>query len=212
MGSSFDVLVADDHPLFRFAIARTIHAHPELELVAEASGGRDAIELALEHRPDLAVVDVEMPLIGGLDVVRAFTRESLSTRVLCLAEEIDCETVYALIEAGAHGVLCKSVTRDEILDALLRVARGETVLSSDAQIALALAVRRRRENPHVVLPARELEILRFLAAGRTTPAIAAELYLSPSTVKAHLQRIYERLEVTDRAAAVAEGIRRGLIE
>ncbi|MDA0180049.1 response regulator transcription factor [Solirubrobacter phytolaccae] len=207
-----DVLIADDHPLFRFAIARTIQAHPELELVGEARGGREAIELALEYRPELAVVDVEMPGMGAVDVLKAFARESLHTRVLCLAEDLDCETVYALVEAGAHGVLDKSVTRDQILDTLLRVAAGETVLSSDAQIALALAVRRRRENPPVILTVRELEILRFLAAGRSTPAIAAEVYLSPSTVKGHLQRIYERLEVSDRAAAVAEGIRRGLIE
>ena len=119
---------------------------------------------------------------------------------------------YELVEAGAAGVLDKSALPDEIGDALLRIAQGETVLAPDVQSALMQAVRDRRERPPTVLSPREAEVLRFLAAGLSAPQIARELHLSPSTVKTHLQRLYERLEVSDRAAAVAEGMRRGLIE
>jgi two-component system, NarL family, nitrate/nitrite response regulator NarL len=208
----WNVLIADDHPLYRFAIARTVQAYPEFEVVAEVSAGREAIELAVEHRPDLAVIDVEMRGFGGLEVLRAFTREALPTRVLCVTDQLQSETVYTLVQAGASGVLDKGVGRHEIVDALLRIAAGETVLVPMAQIALAQAVRSRRESPPVVLTGRETEILRRLAGGQSAPVIARELFLSPSTVKSHLQRIYERLGVSDRAAAVAEGIRRGLIE
>jgi two-component system nitrate/nitrite response regulator NarL len=212
MGEPLRVLVADDHPLFLFAIAHSIETRAELELVAQAKTGSEAIAAALETRPDLAVLDVEMPDLSGLDVLEALRREGLDTRVLFVSGSLDASIAYQLVEAGAAGVLDKSAMPDEIGDALIRIAQGETVLAPEVQAALMQAVRDRRERPATVLSPREAEVLRFLADGLSAPQIARELHLSPSTVKTHLQRLYERLEVSDRAAAVAEGMRRGLIE
>jgi two-component system nitrate/nitrite response regulator NarL len=212
MGQLLRVLIADDHPLFLFAIAHSVNLREELELVGQARTGREAIAMALETRPDLAVLDVEMPDIGGLEVLRAFVREGLETRVLFVSGNLDAEVSYDLIEAGAAGMLDKSAMPDQIGDALVRISQGETVLAPAVQSALMRAVRDRRDKPKTVLSPREGEVLRFLADGLSAPQIARELHLSPSTIKTHLQRLYERLEVSDRAAAVAEGMRRGLIE
>jgi two-component system, NarL family, nitrate/nitrite response regulator NarL len=206
------VLIADDHPLFLFAIAHTVNTRDDLELVGQATNGREALATALQERPDLAVLDVNMPELDGLEVLRAFDREGLQTRVLFVTGSLDAEMAYQLIEAGAAGVLDKGALPDEIGDALVRIAQGETVLAPEVQAALTQADRDRRERPVTVLSPREGEVLRFLAAGLSAPQIARELHLSPSTVKTHLQRLYERLDVSDRAAAVAEGMRRGLIE
>jgi two-component system nitrate/nitrite response regulator NarL len=212
MGQALRVLIADDHPLFLFAIAHSVNLREELELVGQARTGREAIATALETRPDLAVLDVDMPDLGGLDVMQALSREGLETRVLFVSGALDAQVSYELIEAGAAGVLDKTAMPDQIGDALVRIAQGETVLAPTVQSALMRAVRDRREKPATVLSPREGEVLRFLAAGLSAPQIARELHLSPSTVKTHLQRLYERLGVSDRAAAVAEGMRRGLIE
>src|SRR4051794_33288177 len=206
------VLIADDHPLFLFAIAHSVNSRDELDLVAQAKTGSEAIAAALETRPDLAVLDVEMPDFNGLQVLQAMTREGLPTRVLFVSGNLDADISYELIEAGAAGVLDKSAMPDQIGDALIRISQGETVLAPTVQSALMRAVRDRRQRPATVLSPREAEVLRFLASGLSAPQIAKELHLSPSTIKTHLQRLYERLDVSDRAAAVAEGMRRGLIE
>jgi two-component system nitrate/nitrite response regulator NarL len=211
MGERLRVLIADDHPLFLFAIAHSVNSREELEIVGEARTGREAIAAALETEPDLAVLDVGMPDLDGLEVLKAFGREGLATRVLFVSGNLNADLSYDLIEAGAAGVLDKSAMPDQIGDALVRISQGETVLAPTVQSALMRAVRDRRENPPTVLSRREGEVLRFLAAGLSAPQIARELQLSPSTVKTHLQRLYERLDVSDRAAAVAEGMRRGLI-
>jgi two-component system nitrate/nitrite response regulator NarL len=205
------VLVADDHPLFRFAIAHSLTLRPDLELAAEARTGREAIERALETRPDLAVLDVQMLDVSGLDVLRTINREGLPTRVLFLSAGLRPAISYDLVEAGAAGVLNKDSTPEAVADALTRIARGETVLALEVQSALALEVRDRRERRTALSP-REAQVLEFLADGLAAPQIAAELDLSPSTIKTHLQPRYGRLDVSDRAAAVAEGMRRGLIE
>src|SRR3954453_19584247 len=111
------VLIADDHPLFLFAIAHSVKLRQELELVGQARNGREAIATALETQPDLAVLDVEMPDLGGLEVLRALSREGLTTRVLFVSGNLDADVSYELIEAGAAGVLDKSAMPDQIGDA-----------------------------------------------------------------------------------------------
>jgi two-component system nitrate/nitrite response regulator NarL len=152
-----------------------------------------------------------MPGLTGLEVLEAITREALPTRVLFVTATVEPASAYDLVQAGAAGVLEKDATPGAIGEALLRIARGEVVLAPSVQAALVSGVQARRE-PKAKLSARELDVLRGLARGLTGPQIAGELHVSPSTVKTHLQRLYERLGVSDRAAAVAEGMRRGLIE
>ena len=205
------VVVADDHPLFLFALAHAVEARPELELVARASTGVEALDAVRRERPELAVLDVQMPGLTGLAVLEAIVREDLPTRVLFLTGAVEPPAAYDLVQAGAAGVLEKDALPDAIGEALVRIATGETVLAPSVQAALVSGVRERREPP-VALSRRERDMLVGLARGLSGPQIAAELHLSPSTVKTHLQRLYDRLGVSDRAAAVAEGMRRGLIE
>jgi two-component system, NarL family, nitrate/nitrite response regulator NarL len=205
------VLVADDHPLILVSLEGVVRARPELELAARAASGDEALAAARAERPDLAVLDVQMPGLNGLEVLEAMKRDALPTRVLFVTGTVDPAVAYDLVQAGAAGVLEKDATPDMIADALLRIAGGETVLAPSVQGALITGVQARRE-PAPSLSPREHDVLRGLARGLSGPQIAAELHVSPSTVKTHLQRLYERLGVSDRAAAVAEGMRRGLIE
>ncbi|WP_037503796.1 response regulator [Solirubrobacter soli] len=206
------VLVADDHPLFLFALAHSVSRRDELEVVARAASGGEAIDALLAHRPDLAVLDVQMADIEGLAVLRAATAAGLAVRVLFISGAIEPAIAYELLEAGAAGIVSKAATPEEIGDALVRIAAGETVLGSDVQHIVVSAIRGRRDGDRPRLSGREADVLHRIARGLSGPEIAAELRLSLSTVKTHQRRLYERLGVSDRAAAVSEAMRRGLIE
>jgi two-component system, NarL family, nitrate/nitrite response regulator NarL len=212
-GSRTRVVVADDHPLYRHGIVDVLKRQPDLELVAEAGDGRAALEALREHSPDVALLDVDMPHLNGLALLRAIVRDELPVRVLFLSGYFDSATVYEALQAGASGFLSKDATADSVCDGVRAVARGETVLGPEIQGALARELRERapaEERP--LLSAREREILALTADGLTSPDIGKRLHLSPATVKTHLQNTYEKLGVSDRAAAVAEGMRRGLLE
>jgi two-component system nitrate/nitrite response regulator NarL len=206
------VLVADDHPLYREAVVRAVRARPEFELIGEAEDGRAALGVIRESAPDVAVLDVEMPSLGGLDVVRAVNRDSLVTRVVLLSAHLESDTVYAAVQAGVSAYLSKAWPAERICDALLAVARGETILPNEIQAGLAAAIRNNAAGARIHLTPREMDVLGGLAAGKSAPAIAVELHVSTATVKTHLKTLYEKLGVSDRAAAVAESMRRGLIE
>lgn len=206
------VLVADDHPLYRKAVVDIVKRHPGLELAGEAADGRAALELIRAEVPDVAVVDVQMPLLGGLAVLNAVRREGLATHVLLLTAELDSASVYAAIAAGAAGCLFKDTDADRLGDAIAAVARGEVVLAPEVQSAVAGEIRTRSAGQRAVLTSREQEILGLIAGGLSAPEIADRLVVSPATVRTHMQHLYEKLGVSDRAAAVAEAMRRGLLE
>jgi two-component system nitrate/nitrite response regulator NarL len=206
------VLVADDHPLYREAVVRAVRARPEFELIGQAEDGRAALGAIRENTPDVAVVDVEMPSLGGLEVVRAVNRDSLETRMVLLSAHLESDTVYAAVQAGVSAYLSKAWPAERICDALLAVARGETILPGEVQAGLAAAIRNNAATARINLTPREKDVLAGLAGGKSAPTIAAELHVSTATVKTHLKTLYEKLGVSDRAAAVAEAMRRGLIE
>ena len=207
------VLIADDHPLFREAIARVIAGRADLELVAEASDGRAALERIRELEPDVAVIDVRMPELDGSDVLLALRKEGLRTNVVFLSAFLDAKTVYDAVAAGAHAYLSKEAETDEIVTAILAAARGETILGPEVQTGLAEQIRLREENDlRPRLSDREHEVLKLIAQGMSAPEIAERIHLSTATVKTHLQHLYEKLGVSERAAAVAEGMRRGLVD
>jgi len=206
------VLVADDHPVYREGIVRAVKERPELELLAEVATGREALMAIAELRPQVAVLDMKLPDLDGSQVLRAINRKELPTKVVFVSAYIDSEIVYAAIGGGARAYLSKDATRQQICDAVAAVARGGTVFASEVQTGLAREIQMRSADTDVVLTSREREIIALTAQGLLAPEIGRRLYLSPATIKTHLQRLYGKLGVSDRAAAVAEAMRRGLLE
>lgn len=206
------IVVADDHPLFREAVVRAVKERPEFELVGEAVDGRQALEVIRELGPDVALIDVKMPELDGLRVLNAIKRDGLATRVVLLSAYLDGATAFEAVANGAAAFLSKDADRRTILDTVAAVSRGETVLGAEIQAGLAEEIRLRGGKDRPGLSPRELEILKHIAEGRSAPEIGRLIHLSPATVKSHLQSLYEKLGVSDRAAAVAESMRRGLLE
>jgi two-component system, NarL family, nitrate/nitrite response regulator NarL len=206
------VVVADDHPFYRDGVARGLTMSGRVQVVAEVEDGRAALEAIRTERPEVALVDYDMPGIDGLGVVRATVRDGLPTRVLLLSAHTDSPIVFQAIQEGAAGYLSKDARRSEIVDAVLDAARGRTVVPSELAAGLAGEIRMRAQSQGPVLSERERQVLQGYARGLSMPQVAAELFIGVSTVKTHTQRLYEKLGVSERAAAVAEGMRRGLLE
>ena len=210
--SATRVVVVDDHPFFRDGLSRGLRQSGYLEVVGEAGTGREGLELIRAEQPDVAVLDYQMPDLDGLDVVHAVVRDGLPTRTLILSALTDSAVVFRALQEGANGYLSKEARRSEIVDAVIKIAQGGTVVPPELTAGLAEQIRLRGRSDGPSLSPRELEVLQGFARGLSIPALAAELYLGPSTVKTHTQRLYEKLGVSDRAAAVAEAMRRGLLE
>jgi two-component system nitrate/nitrite response regulator NarL len=206
------VLIADDHPLVRDALADAIRHRADLELVASVDNGRDALARVADLLPDVAVLDMRMGELDGRQVLNAIVRDELATRVLFLSTYSDSSTVYDTLSAGAAGYLDKSMPAVNICDAIAAVARGDTVLSPGIEAGVLQQIRVRGMAQAPLLTERERQILRLISEGLSGPEIGRQLFIAPSTVKSHLANMYEKLGVTERAAAVAEGMRRGLLE
>jgi two-component system nitrate/nitrite response regulator NarL len=205
-------VVVDDHPFFRDGVARGLVQSGRIRVLGEAGGGREGLALIAELQPDVAVVDYQMPEMDGLALVAAATRDRLATRILLLSAATDGSVVYAALEAGAAGYISKDSSRAEIVEAVADVAAGRTVVPPGLAAGLASEIRLRRASSAPILSDREREVLAGFARGLSIPQIANELFLGASTVKTHTQRLYEKLGVSDRAAAVAEGMRHHLLE
>jgi two-component system nitrate/nitrite response regulator NarL len=206
------VIVADDHPLYRDGVVRALAASGQIDVVAEADDGRAALAMIKEHEPDVAVIDYQLPELDGIAVANAVVREQLPTRVLLVSGYSDSGIVYHALETGAAGFLSKEARREQIVDAVLACSRGENVVPPDIAAGLVSEIRLRKRDDRPVLTPREQEILHLIAAGKSLSEIANELYLGLTTVKTHVRNLYEKLGVSDRAAAVATAMRRGLIE
>ena len=211
-GQKVRVVVGDDHPMFRDGVVRALTASGSIEVVGEADDGVAALELIRAHSPAVALLDYRMPGMDGSEVAAAVTRDGLATRVLLISAHDESAIVYKALQDGAAGFLSKESTRSELVDAVLGCARGRDVIAPALAASLAGEIRRRNEPGVPTLSAREAEVLAMIARGLSIPAMAKELYLAPSTVKTHVQRLYEKLGVGDRAAAVAEAMRRKLLD
>lgn len=205
------VLVADDHPAMRGALARLVREHGGLELVGEASDGEHARVMIDERKPDVALIDVRMPRLDGLSLVRQLRAQDSSVRVLLISGNDDSEIAHEAIGRGAAGFLSKDAEEEQITEAILAVAAGQSILSPALQSGV-LDLIRERPRGLVELSGRDRDLLRLAAQGFTTAEIAEQLYLSPNTVKTYWQRLYEKLGTSDRASALAEAMRRGLIQ
>lgn len=210
-GTRVRVFVADDHPLYREGVVRAIKERPELELVGQCGDGRMAVAHVQELEPDVVLLDMRLPSLNGIQVITALADAGSPTRVLVLSAFDEGPLVYEATAAGAHGYVTKDADRQVICDAIATVARGRSYFSPDIHDGLASQIRAHRHDERPRLSAREREILALTAEGRSSPEIARLLFLSPSTVKTHLQNIYEKLDVSDRAAAVAKALREGVL-
>lgn len=205
------VVVGDDHPLFREGVVRALSLSGSVNVVGEADDGAAALELIKAHLPDVALLDYRMPGMDGAQVAAAVRSYELPTRVLLISAHDEPAIVYQALQQGAAGFLLKDSTRTEIVKAVLDCAKGRDVVAPSLVGGLAGEIRQRAAPVAPVL-AREREVLNRIACGQSIPAIAAELYVAPSTVKTHVQRLYEKLGVSDRAAAVAEAMRQRLLD
>jgi len=206
------VVVGDDHPLFRDGVVRALNSSGSIEVVAEAEDGMAALQLIREHAPQVALLDYRMPGLDGAQVAAAVRRDGLPTRVLLISAHDESAIVYSALQDGAAGFISKESGRSELVDAVLSCARGRDVVAPNLAAGLVGEIQRRNESDTPTLSAREREVLGMIAGGQTIPAMAKQMYLAPSTVKTHVQRLYEKLGVGDRGAAVAEAMRRGLLE
>lgn len=206
------VLVVDDHPMYRDAVAESVRRRPDLELVGTAADGRTALDLIAADRPDVMVLDLEMPGFDGIRVLKGLVRDGSPTRVVVLSGHLESAIVYSALAAGASGYLSKDAGADAICDAIATVARGGTLLPPEVHEGLVREIRLRAVDDRPVLSAREHDVLKLAAAGCSAPEMADTLHLSVGTVKTHLQSLYRKLSVSDRAAAVAEAMRQGLLE
>ncbi len=204
------VILADDHPVFRDGLKRLLEA-AGIVVLAAVDDGRAALDAIREHRPQVGVIDLQLPDIDGATVIDFVRREHLPTRILVLSARTDSAVVYRCIELGAAGYLPKLTDGDDICAAIRALARGESVVPPELQAGLASEIRLRRADDRPVLTPREMDIIRLAADGHSNAEIGVRLHVSTATVKTHLQHIFEKLEVSDRSAAVAQAFRRGLL-
>jgi DNA-binding NarL/FixJ family response regulator len=210
------VLIADDQALVRTGFRVILDAEPDLEVVGEAGDGRETVELVPEKRPDLVLMDIRMPNLDGIEATRRLTALPHSPRVLMLTTFDLDEYVYEALRAGASGFLLKDAGADELLHAVRVVAAGEALLSPSITRRLIADYARRppaSEQPGalVELTPRELEVLRLLARGLSNGEIARELVLGEATVKTHVARVFQKLDLHDRAQAVVLAYETGLV-
>jgi two-component system NarL family response regulator len=200
------VLVAEDQAIVRAGLAALVGYQSEMEVVASASDGQEAVRLYRELQPDVTLMDLRMPRQGGVEAIEAIRAGDPDARIIVLTTYDGDEDVYKALHAGAQGYLLKDAPTEELLGAIRAVARGERYIP--AAVARRLADRAMAGAP---LSEREIEVLRLVAAGMTNREIAAQLFIAEGTVKTHLNSVHEKLGVRDRTEAVMVAVRRGIL-
>ncbi|MCO8270631.1 response regulator transcription factor [Actinoplanes sp. TRM 88003] len=202
------ILLVDDHPVVRHGLRGMLDAEPDLSVVGEASSGAEGVERAVELKPDVVLMDLRMPGGDGVSATERIVASAPGVRVLVLTTYESDRDILRAIEAGANGYLLKDASPQELADAVRAAARGETVLAPSVASTLVRQVRRPAPP---ALSARETEVLRLVARGLTNADIGRELFISEATVKTHLLRTFNKLDVADRTAAVTTAMEHGLI-
>jgi len=197
------ILLADDHPVVRHGLRGMLEAEPDLRVVGEAGTGTESITLATNLRPDVVLMDLRMPDLDGASATTQIRAAVPDTRVMILTTYDTDRDILRAIEAGACGYLLKDATPRKLADAVRAAVRGQTVLTDSAARTLT--------RPSITLSTRETQVIRLVAQGLTNATIGQNLYISEATVKTHLLRIFAKLDVTDRTAAVATAMSRHLI-
>jgi two-component system NarL family response regulator len=200
------VLIADDHVTVRAGLAAIIGLQPDMIVAAEAENGAQAVELWRAHRPDVALLDLRMPELDGVGAINAIRQEDTSARIIILTTYDSDDDIYRAIKAGAKGYLLKDARREELLECIRNVHRGETCIPP------ALVKKLAEGMASDTLTTREREVLTLLAAGKSNKEIGGSLFISETTVKGHLRHIFTKLNVLSRTEAIAVASRRGLVK
>jgi DNA-binding NarL/FixJ family response regulator len=204
--SPIRILVADDHFVVRMGLTAMVNTESDMEIVAEASDGAEAIELFAQFNPDVTLLDVRMPAINGIEVAAAIRKQNEAARILMLSALNGDEDIHKALEAGASGYVLKNATEEKLIPAIRAVAAGQRWIPQD--VANRLWSRRLFQE----LTARELQVLNKLIKGMANKQIADAMNISENTVKGFLKNILSKLHVTDRTEAVAVAIQRGIIQ
>jgi two-component system, NarL family, response regulator LiaR len=204
------VLIADDHPVVRQGLRTFLDLQEDVEVVAEAADGEEAVARAAELVPDVVVLDLVMPKVDGIEAIRRIRDASPSTRVLVLTSFLEDEKVLPAVKAGAAGYLLKDAEPSELANAIRTVTRGEALLHPTVAAKVVRELAARDRSPAAELTDRELEVLRLLARGLANKAIALELQVSEKTVKTHVSNILAKLHLADRTQAALFAVRENL--
>jgi len=208
------VAIADDHSLVRQGLRRYLETAEGIEVVGEAADGVELLALLEDAPAEIALVDIRMPEMDGLEAARQIRERFPAVGVIMLSAYDDRQFVVEAVRSGARGYVLKARDAEHLIQTVRLVATGNMVIDPDLVVALAeeLSDAKERDRRADTLTAREVEVLQLLAFGHTNRAIAEKLFISPDTVKTHLEHIFEKLGASDRTAAVAEALRRRLIE
>ena len=214
MNHPLRVLMADDHPVFRSGLRALLGAVPGLTVAGEATTGQEAVDRAAALRPDVVLMDLQMPGVSGIEATRRILEHAPDAGVLVVTMYEDDHSVFAAMRAGAKGYVLKDADEDDVLDAIRAVGRGEAIFSpAVARRVLAFFAGHALEAPARAFPeltAREREILDLIAQGLSNPQITARLFLSPKTVRNHISSIFAKLQVADRSQAIVRAREAGL--
>ncbi|GAA0377887.1 response regulator transcription factor [Bacillus horti] len=206
------VLLVDDHEMVRMGLSAYLESQSDIEVVAEGSNGQEGVNLAIEHNPDVIVMDLVMEGMDGITATKEIIRVQPSSKIIVLTSFIDDDKVYPVIEAGALSYLLKTSKATEIAAAIRAAAKGEPILEAQVTGKVLSRMRRNEEKkPHLDLTPRELEILCLIADGKTNQDISDELYIAVKTVKTHITNILSKLEVDDRTQAAIYAHRNNLL-
>ena len=206
MGSSIRILTVDDHPILREGIAAILAAVPDFELVAEANNGREAVDQFRTHRPDVTLMDLQMPQMNGIEAIRAIRKEFPDARIIVLTTYSGDAQAVRAFEAGAFGYLLKNMLRKELIETIRTVHGGKKRIPPEIAVEMA------EHHTDDLLTERELEVLKQVAAGNANKVIADRLKISEETVKAHMKNILSKLSANDRTHAVTIALKRGIID
>lgn len=203
------ILLVDDHEMVRLGLKGYLDLQDDVDVVAEASNGREGVEKALELRPDVIMMDIVMPEMSGIEATLTILKEWPEAKILILTSYLDNEKIYPVLDAGAKGYMLKTSSADDILRAVRKVAKGE--LAIETEVSQKVEYHRNHIELHEDLTARERDILGLLAKGYENQRIADELFISLKTVKTHVSNILSKLEVSDRTQAVVYAFQHHLV-